>query len=154
MTFPTHFSITRYNDLQSNISYEFFVHHFIFQHSCLPPEFRCTVTRYCITNSWACDGDDDCGDGSDELNCTHPIPTGNSTPTKTTEVRNWINRVFSRISHYTWLNLETWFTCKWQKPVMKGGLLMRHFGRWNTHRYTQEIKRKQVLLMMALLLLF
>lgn len=35
---------------------------------CEPTEFRCDNDR-CVQKQWLCDGDDDCGDGSDERNC-------------------------------------------------------------------------------------
>ncbi len=34
--------------------------------TCAPTEFQCLERSYCIHNSWLCDGDDDCPDGSDE----------------------------------------------------------------------------------------
>ena len=36
---------------------------------CKPDEFQCDNQR-CIPNSYKCDSDDDCGDGSDETGCT------------------------------------------------------------------------------------
>lgn len=35
---------------------------------CEPNEFTCDNDR-CVQKQWLCDGDDDCGDGSDERNC-------------------------------------------------------------------------------------
>ncbi len=38
------------------------------KHLCEPNEFTCDNDR-CVQKQWLCDGDDDCGDGSDERNC-------------------------------------------------------------------------------------
>ncbi|MFC4376321.1 hypothetical protein ACFO5K_19680 [Nocardia halotolerans] len=35
---------------------------------CEPNEFKCDNDR-CVQKQWLCDGDDDCGDGTDERNC-------------------------------------------------------------------------------------
>ncbi len=36
--------------------------------SCRPEEFRCNNNR-CLFKRWVCDGENDCGDNSDEINC-------------------------------------------------------------------------------------
>ena len=37
--------------------------------ACLPTSFKCDNNQ-CISNHYRCDGDDDCGDKSDEKNCS------------------------------------------------------------------------------------
>ncbi|XP_032221271.1 low-density lipoprotein receptor-related protein 8 isoform X1 [Nematostella vectensis] len=39
------------------------------QFVCKNNEFTCVNTQKCIAATWKCDGEDDCGDNSDEINC-------------------------------------------------------------------------------------
>ncbi|XP_005413191.1 PREDICTED: CD320 antigen [Chinchilla lanigera] len=37
--------------------------------TCSPSSFQCRTSGFCVPLSWRCDGDADCGDGSDEEEC-------------------------------------------------------------------------------------
>lgn len=42
-------------------------------HTCGPNFFACHNNQVCVPSKWQCDGNDDCGDMSDESNCTQPV---------------------------------------------------------------------------------
>ena len=41
---------------------------------CEPNEYQCE-NKKCVLKTWRCDGDDDCGDGTDEQNCQETDPS-------------------------------------------------------------------------------
>ena len=46
-------------------------------HTGLPGETRCGESGECVPTPWLCDGEADCNDGSDEMQCGgEPLPTG------------------------------------------------------------------------------
>ncbi|XP_069770768.1 MAM and LDL-receptor class A domain-containing protein 1 [Narcine bancroftii] len=42
--------------------------------TCSPVSFQCRDAQLCIHQSWICDGEEDCEDGSDESNCPTLVP--------------------------------------------------------------------------------
>lgn len=89
-TAPT--SLTKCDAVSNSSSLPFFLYsvpnwiHTFLQHNaqyegllgCQPNEYQCANKR-CVLKNWRCDGDDDCGDNSDELYCK-PSPPGFDLP--------------------------------------------------------------------------
>ena len=48
---------------------EFFVSASGVSGSCGPDLFQCSTKEKCIPASWKCDGEKDCAEGEDEVNC-------------------------------------------------------------------------------------
>jgi len=51
----------------------------VYDAECTSDQFRCPDGR-CISSSWLCDLDDDCGDLADEQGCTSPNPPPATSP--------------------------------------------------------------------------